>query len=127
MQVGTGEQGVVVEHLLEMGDGPGGIDRIAVKAAAEDVVDASPGHRAQGAERHLGLAPQEQQLDYRSLRELRRASKSPVEGIEGLLEPGHRRVECVLAQRLGGGRKKRPAGQALAQVLAARADLLASL
>ena len=35
------QQGVVVEHLLEVRDGPCRVDRIAVEAAADDVVDAA--------------------------------------------------------------------------------------
>src|SRR5450756_338098 len=50
------QQGVVVEHLLEVRHHPGGVDRVAGEAAAELVVDAAAGHRRGGAldqvERH---------------------------------------------------------------------------
>ena len=48
VQVGAGEQGVVVEHLLEVGDEPVGVDRVAGEAAAELVVDAAGQHRVEG-------------------------------------------------------------------------------
>ncbi len=49
VQVGAGEQRVVVEHLLEVGDEPGGVDRVAGEAAAELVVDAAGRHRVESA------------------------------------------------------------------------------
>ena len=48
VQVGAGQQGVVVEHLLEVGDEPGGVDRVAGEAAADLVVDAAGHHRVEG-------------------------------------------------------------------------------
>ena len=54
VQVGAGEQRVVVEHLLEVGHGPGGIDRVAVEAAAELVVDAAVHHRVERRRGQLG-------------------------------------------------------------------------
>ena len=47
VQVGPREQRVVVEHLLEVGHGPGRVDRVAGEAAADLVVDAAGGHRPQ--------------------------------------------------------------------------------
>ena len=41
------ELGVVVEHFLEVGDGPGAFGAVAVEAAAELVVDAALGHFSQ--------------------------------------------------------------------------------
>ncbi len=55
VQVGPGEQTVVVEHLLEVGRCPGLIDAVPVKPPAKHVVDAACRHRPQGAERHLAL------------------------------------------------------------------------
>jgi hypothetical protein len=85
-QIGAGEQGVVVEHLLEVRHRPGRIDAVPREATADLVVDAAAGHRAQGVQGHILLVPAEQELDDRRLRELRRvggrASKSPVDRIE---------------------------------------------
>ena len=46
------EQRVVVEHLLEVRHEPDRVDRIAVEAAAELVVNAAVGHAPQRAQRH---------------------------------------------------------------------------
>src|SRR6185312_15261828 len=40
LEVGGREQGVVVEHLLEVRHEPDGVDRVAVEAAADEVVHA---------------------------------------------------------------------------------------
>ena len=64
VEVGAGEQRVVVEHLLEVGHGPGGVDRVAGEAAADLVVDPAAGHRLERAERHLVLAAGQQELDH---------------------------------------------------------------
>ena len=53
VQVRAGEQRVVVEHLLEVRDGPGRVDGVAGEAAADLVVDPAGGHRPQRVERHL--------------------------------------------------------------------------
>jgi hypothetical protein len=50
VQVGACQQGLVVEHLLEVGHQPGGVDRVAGEAAAQMVVDPARGH---GVERRL--------------------------------------------------------------------------
>ena len=55
VQVGAGEQGVVVEHLLEVGDEPAGVDRVAGEAAAELVVDAAGHHRVERSLHDRGL------------------------------------------------------------------------
>ena len=44
VQVGAGQQRVVVEHLLEVRDEPGAVDRVAREAAADLVVHAAAGH-----------------------------------------------------------------------------------
>ena len=51
VQVRARQQRVVVEHLLEVGDQPAGVDRVAGEAAADLVVHAAVGHRAQRAPR----------------------------------------------------------------------------
>ncbi len=53
MQVDTGDERLVVEHLLEMRHVPVLVDRVAGEAAAEMVVDAARGHRLQGVLDHL--------------------------------------------------------------------------
>ena len=48
VQVRRGEQGVVVEHLLEVRHEPAVVDRVAVEAAAEQVVHAAGRHLVEG-------------------------------------------------------------------------------
>jgi len=43
----SGEEGVVVEHLLEMGDEPARIDRVARESATDLIVDATARHFAE--------------------------------------------------------------------------------
>ena len=76
VQVGAGEERVVVEHLLEVGDEPAGVDRVAGEAAADLVVDPAGGHRVEGELDDLALPAREQQLERRGRRELRRARRS---------------------------------------------------
>ena len=52
LQIRPGELGVVVEHLLEVGNQPAFVHAVAVKSAAELVVKAAQTHHAQGGERH---------------------------------------------------------------------------
>ena len=52
MEVRGGEQRVVVEHLLEVGDEPERVDRVAVEAAADVVVHAAGGHPVERRARH---------------------------------------------------------------------------
>ena len=54
--VGEGEQRVVVEHLLEVGHQPELVDRVAVEAAADLVVDPAGGHPLERVDRHLERA-----------------------------------------------------------------------
>src|SRR5207248_11736557 len=49
MEVEPDELRLVVEHLLEVGDEPARVDRVAVEAAAELVVDPAPGRLVEGA------------------------------------------------------------------------------
>ena len=76
VQVGAREQRVVVEHLLEVGDAPGGVDAVAVEAAADLVVDAAGGHVAQRLQRHRRARRAEQELDRAGGGELRRRRPS---------------------------------------------------
>ena len=78
VQVGAGQEGVVVEHLLEMGDQPVGVNRVAGEPAAQVVVHAAGGHGVQGGR---------EDSDWLSLRG---PSHVPEEGLEahGLGELG---------------------------------------
>ena len=95
---GERQLGLVVEHLLEMRHAPLGVDRIAVKSAADMVAHPSERHRAQRLDRHqqrrlraaaagraAGVLAQQQQ-QFRGTRKLRRLAESAVPGIEGELE-----------------------------------------
>ena len=53
LEIGDHEQRVVVEHLLEVRNGPGGLGRVAMEAAAQVVVDSAASHGVQGLGRHL--------------------------------------------------------------------------
>src|SRR5581483_9153624 len=88
VEVGAPEHGLVVEHLLEVGYQPVGVDRIAGEPAAELVVYAARRHGVEGLGDHgqdlgssaLSRRP-EQKLEARLLGELR-----------GLSEPAPLRV-----------------------------------
>ena len=51
--VGHRQQGVVVEHLLEVGDQPALVGRVAVEPAADLIVEAAGRHLLEGAGGHL--------------------------------------------------------------------------
>ena len=79
------EEGVVVEHLLEVRDEPGFVHGVAVEPAAEDVVHAARGHSVEGRPHHRErvVAPgSQQELEVRRRRELRRAPEAAVLGVE---------------------------------------------
>ena len=86
MQIRGGEERVVVEHLLEVGDEPALVDRVAVEAAADEVVHAAGRHPVEGLRDHLerasSAAGAEQELERRGRRELRRAAEAAVRGVE---------------------------------------------
>jgi hypothetical protein len=63
VQVGGHEEGVVVEHLLEVRHEPALVHRITVKAAGDEVVHAAGCHPVEGLRDHLRLAPAEEQLE----------------------------------------------------------------
>jgi len=76
---------VVVEHLLEVRDRPRRIDRVAVEAAADLVVDASPLHLVEGHDRGIeeprvtvGEVAAEQEVDGGGMRELGSPSEATV-------------------------------------------------
>ena len=47
-RVGAGEQGLIAEHLLEVGDVPLTVDAVAGEAAVEVVVEAAAHHGVEG-------------------------------------------------------------------------------
>ena len=83
------EQRLVVQHLLEMGDEPLGVGRVAMKAAPELVVDTAASHRVQRLLHHLEgrllarPAPVvQQQRQHGRLGELGGRPEPAVDGIE---------------------------------------------
>ena len=95
VQVRAREQGVVVEHLLEVGDEPVGVHRVAREAAAHLVVHAARGHRAQRLGGHVRLAAAQQELEGRGGRELRGAAEAAVRHVVLGPERAHRLVESA--------------------------------
>ena len=88
MQVGPGEQGVVVEHLLEVGDQPPLVHRVAGESSADLVCHAAGGHCIEGCSDHPGEArigggdlPSEESLEAHRLRELGGAAEASPMGI----------------------------------------------
>ncbi len=98
VEVGPGQLGVVVEHLLEVGHEPAAVGRIAMEAAPELVAEAPGGHRIEGRPEHPigrrpGIAPvvddpPKEELDRHRLRELGGPSPATVARIEARLEHG---------------------------------------
>ena len=97
-----GDLRLVVQHLLEVRHAPVGVDRIAVKTAADVVAHAAERHRLQRLRHHegrrvvaraRGLAQQEQQLA--RTRKLRRVAKPAARLVERL-----RKLRDTLLQRI---------------------------
>ena len=85
VQVRRGEDRVVVQHLLEVRDEPALVDRVAVEAPADDVVEPSRGHPVERRRHHresVVVSPAEEELERRSGRELRRAAEAAERGLE---------------------------------------------
>ncbi len=113
MQIGSGEQGVIVEHFFKMRHQPTRIGAVAVKTAAHLVVDPAAGHGLQGVLYRLAglLAPAiicsgcrllHQKIQDHRLGEFRRVTKAaqffivvPQYPLQGL--PGHRFVHAFRA------------------------------
>jgi hypothetical protein len=106
VEVGRHEQRVVVEHLLEVRHEPPLVDRVAVEAAADEVVHAAGGHRVEGLRRHVRFPAPEQQLQHRGGRELRCSAEASVLRVEELAEAAHGGEEERLGQRLRGRRRR---------------------
>ncbi len=98
------ELGLIVEHFLEVGDMPFGVDGIAMKTAAEMIVHAAAGHFAEGVKRHaegrfgfVGGAvflrgEMEKEFEIDRARKFRRAAEAPLAGVKhaGVLGEGER-------------------------------------
>ena len=132
VEVRGGEQRVVVEHLLEVGDEPGRVDGVAMEAAADEVVHPAGRHPVEGRAGHreralvaVSVRHAEQELEHRGGRELRRAAEAAPLRVERLGERGDRFVRspvvsgsldgCALARladRLGEDCRPGARGQA---------------
>ena len=83
--VGAQQQGVVVEHLLEVRHHPARVDGVAVETPADLVADAAARHRLQAALRQLqaaGVAAHQQRVQRRRGRELRGGAETGVDQVE---------------------------------------------
>ena len=111
MQVGRDEQRVVVEHLLEVRHEPALVHRVAVEAAADEVVHPAERHPVERLLGGVHGAAAQEQLERRRGRELRRPPEAAPLRVEQLLEAAHRLEEQRLGQRLA----RRPCGGRLLQ------------
>jgi hypothetical protein len=107
------ELGVVVEHLLEVGDEPDGIRRIPREPAADHVVHPAGRHPVERRREHVPrLRPasdghSQQELERRRLWELRRPAESAPRLVERPAQRRQRLLEELGRERLGrrrGGR-----------------------
>ena len=94
------EQRVVVKHLLEVRHEPVVVDRVAVEAAADDVVHAPRGHRVERRRHHLQLATAEEELEDGMRRELGRPPEPAGARVEHGPEVAHGLDEQRLGERL---------------------------
>ena len=138
VQVDPQEQGVVVEHLLEVRHDPRVVDGVAREAAAELVVDPPAGHGLAGALHHgQRLVPggafgarsvAQEELQHHRRGELRRATESPARGVVGLAQGGDRGLEVRGRRRHPlGGHGPLPLGEGLGDPLGGPRDLVASV
>ncbi len=135
-QVGVdpAQQGVVVEHLLEVRDHPVAVHGVAGEAAAELVVDAAARHPLAGVRRHLqralragaGVVPQ-QELDHHGRRELRRPAEPAALRVVLPGQPEQRLGQLLLAGHLVAAHGQLPARQVPRDLPGDLADLVAPL
>jgi hypothetical protein len=112
VEVGRGEERVVVEHLLEVGDEPARVHRVAVEPASKQVVHAAGRHAVERQPRHrecLLIAGRrveaEEEVDRRGGRELRRRAETSLPGVENPPESRHDTAKEPARERLG---RRRP-------------------
>ena len=146
VEVDPQQQGIVVEHLLEMRHDPRVIDGIAREATAKLVVDAAAGHglaaaldhreRVAEARRVGGAAPvglagasgvTQQELKRHGRRELRGATESPTHRVVGLGQGRHGGVEVSCRGRGAvGGHGTLPLRKCIRDAIGRGLDLVAS-
>ena len=101
MQIRGNEQRVVVEHLLEVRHEPLLVDRVAVEAAADEVVHAAARHPVERALEPRSSAPRaEQELERRRGRELRRVAEAAPARVELRAQHAHGVGEERVGERL---------------------------
>ena len=99
VEIHTGQLGVVVEHLLEVGHEPASVRGVAMETAAELIVDPAVRHLLEGeADHRVGLAvagsdPTKEVLEGHRLRELRGAAPRSITPVEPGIQPGIDRPE----------------------------------
>ena len=93
MKVDPQQQGVVVQHLLEVRHDPLRVHRVPGEAAGQLVVHAAPGHRRTGPDYHRqrpvrsgSAMVAKQELQHHRRRELRGAAESAVGPVVSLLQ-----------------------------------------
>ena len=103
VQVRRREQGVVVQHLLEVRHEPPVVDRVAVEAASEQVVHPAGCHPVERLDHHRAarvVAAAEQELEHRGVRELRRAAPAAERRLERRARRTRSPSEELVRQRL---------------------------
>src|SRR5207253_9508723 len=100
MEVIPKQLGVVVRHFFEVGDEPAFVNRVTVEAARKLVADAASSHFLQGSFDHgeetvfFGLLVAfEEEIDGRSVGELRRPAEAAISAVEKLCDGLDLRVD----------------------------------
>ena len=138
VQVQPGEQGVVVQHLLEVGHDPLGVHRVAAEAAAQVVVDPPRGHGVERVDHHVEhvlVAAVEigaqQHLLAHGLGELGGPAEAAPRGVVLLAQGGGGLVEGFRAGSGGGplgiGLDERSAVERLGELVGLVVDILAAV
>ena len=118
MEVRGDEQRVVVEHLLEVRDEPALVDRVAVEAAADEVVHAAGGHRVERALAPSSCSPRRSRnSSVDAGGNLGAPPKPPQRGSNVGADPAHGLVQERLGERL-----RRTARASLAERIASSSD-----
>ena len=113
MQVDGRQLRVVVEHLLEVGHRPGGVDAVAVEAAAQLVADAPAQHPVEAETGQPGRRPggrvgareavAQEQLEGGGMGELGGVAEAAMVRVTALDEAGHRPAHRLRGRLLAGG------------------------
>src|SRR5581483_2050623 len=102
------ERAVVVEHFLEMRDGPMRVHAVAAEPAPQLVVDAALAHALERDESDVALAFAQAELEVARMREFRRRAEAAVARIEARAQQPEQRADRLRAQGLGLRRRLRP-------------------